>query len=82
MPHAEQDMLTLPEHLISLLVFMGVHIALALVFSVQCCLWFCTPVLFSVLVVVYALSSFVLSCHNLVLSFGFWASDFPSVWYP
>ena len=52
---AKQDMLTLPEHLVSLLVFMRVRIVQALVFSVvflyvpmfvlvsSCFIWYCLP---------------------------------------
>jgi len=62
---------SLAKHLISLPVFMGVHVVCGFVHLSCFRCWF--------LFVHCALSSFVLSYHNLVLSFGFWASDFPSV---
>ena len=49
MPHVEQDLLTLPEHLRSPLVFWGVRVVYSLVFYVVSCVLFFVCLFFSFL---------------------------------
>ena len=52
MPHVEQDLFTLPEHLSSLPVLSGVHVARSLVF---CVMFFISLFIWNILVVLFLL---------------------------
>ena len=63
-PHVEQDLLTLPEHLRSPLVFGGVRVAYSLVFYVVSCvlLFVCLSLSFSFLFIVSLFSIYEFDC--------------------